>query len=39
MRKDGECTAGTKSKTQGSKPAANSQKILVFQQNHSGEKK
>ena len=36
---DSKCTAGKKSKTQGSKPAADPQKILVFQQNHSGEKK
>jgi hypothetical protein len=39
MKKDFECTAGIASKTRGLKPAANPQKILVFQQNNSGEKK
>jgi hypothetical protein len=39
MKKDFECTAGIASKTQGLKPAANPQKILVFQQDGSGEKK
>jgi hypothetical protein len=39
MKKDFECTAGIASKTRGPEPAANPQKILVFQQNRSGEKK
>jgi hypothetical protein len=39
MKKDFECASGMASKTQGLKPAADPQKILVFQQNHSGEKK
>jgi hypothetical protein len=39
MKKDFECTAGIASKTRGMEPAANPQKILVFQQNRSGEKK
>jgi hypothetical protein len=39
MKKDFKCTAGIASKTQGLKPTANLQKILVFQQNNSGEKK
>lgn len=39
MKKDFECTAGITSETRGLKPAADPQKILVFQQNRSGEKK
>jgi hypothetical protein len=39
MKKEFECAAGIASNTRGLKPAANPQKILVFQQNRSGEKK
>lgn len=37
--KNFDCTNNTKSKTRSQKPAAKRQKILVFQQNGSGEKK
>jgi hypothetical protein len=39
MEKDIECTTGIASKTRELKPGAKPQKILVFQQNNSGEKK
>ncbi len=39
MKKDFKCTADMASKTHGLKTADNPQKILVFQQNNSGEKK
>ena len=39
MKKDFECTTGIAPKTSGFKTAGDPQKILVFQQNHSGEKK
>jgi hypothetical protein len=39
MEKDIECTTGIVSKTRELKPGAKPQKILVFQQNNSGEKK
>ena len=39
MKKVFECTDNTKIKTRPQKPAAGPQKILVFQQNGSGEKK
>jgi len=39
MKKDIECTTGVPSKTRELKPGAKPQKILVFQQNNSGEKK
>jgi len=39
MKKDFECTDNIKIKTRSQKPTAETQKILVFQQNGSGEKK
>lgn len=39
MKKDFECIDNIKIKTRHQKPAAGTQKILVFQQNGSGEKK
>jgi thymidylate synthase len=39
MKKNFECTSGIASETRKVKPGANPQKILVFQQNNSGEKK
>ena len=39
MKKDFVCTTGIASKARGLKPAGDPQKILVFQQNRSGEKK
>ena len=39
MKKEFECTDNTNQKISSQKPAAETQKILVFQQNGSGEKK